>query len=61
MFGEAGMIYTIKLYDSAIVTGDLGFRFFRRNKRESVVKNGELETWCALSTGLYEQVTEKFY
>lgn len=55
------MIDTIKLYDSAIVMGDLGFRFFRRNKRESVVKNGELETWCALSTGLYEQVTEKFY
>lgn len=60
-FGEAGMIVTIKLYNSAIATGDLIFRFVRCNKKESLPKNGELRTWCALPIGVYGQVTENFY
>ena len=41
-FGEAGMINTIKLCNSAIATGDLSFRFIRCNQNGSVPKIGEL-------------------
>ena len=36
------MIDAIKLYNSAISTGNLVFRFVRCNKKELVLKNGEL-------------------
>ena len=36
------MIDAIKLYNSAIATGNLVFRFVPCNKKESVLKNGEL-------------------
>ena len=52
-FGEAGMIDTIKLYNSVIATGDLVFRFVHCNKKEPGVKNGELRNlMCFVYRGI---------
>jgi len=42
IFGEAGINDTIKLYNTAIATGGLIFRFVGHNKKEPVPKKGGL-------------------
>ena len=54
LFREAGMIGTIKLYNSVIAAGDLVFRLVRCNEKEPGLKNGRLRNlMCFAYRGIW--------